>query len=484
VTPIWVGCAPANVAVERAGFVPDAIVLHRADGSLADLQRRMRDAASASSSHYGVALDGRVEQYVSETDSAFHAGVAVGATWRGIRPNVNPNFHTIGITHEGRANDPWPEAMRSASAALLAQIADRWAIPVDAEHVVPHSAIRASMDCPGAGCPIGDLISRSQAVIAGNPGADARVRTVTARVALNLRSGRPSRTSPIAGTVPAGSTIEVRGFTGAGESVDTNPFWYVDETGRFLWAGATGTPLPWAASADPPAVVTTDEMDLAARRAPAPASGAPPIDRTSLALAPKDYVDQRVAKDLIVLHFTAGSTAASAVSSWRSTSERVATAYLIDRDGTIHEVFPPDRWAHHLGIKGGTAHERRSIGIEIVNFGPLRVHPDDPGVLSAWPNDFRQRYCRRDETDRYLTADYRGERHFATYAEPQLDATGALVRWLCETFSIRRALPVGDRRLACDPAAFASYTGVATHVNFRNDKWDVGPAFPWDRLGL
>jgi len=28
------------------------------------------------------------------------------------------------------------------------------------------------------------------------------------------------------------------------------------------------------------------------------------------------------------------------------------------------------------------------------------------------------------------------------------------------------------------------YTGVSSHANFRQDKWDIGPAFPWDRLGL
>ena len=95
----WIGCAPANVAIGRAGFTPEAIVLHRAEGTLAALQQRQRDPASAASMHYGIGLDGRVEQYVSETDSAFHAGVTIAATWPGLRPNVNPNFQTIGIAH-------------------------------------------------------------------------------------------------------------------------------------------------------------------------------------------------------------------------------------------------------------------------------------------------------------------------------------------------------------------------------------------------
>ena len=31
---------------------------------------------------------------------------------------------------------------------------------------------------------------------------------------------------------------------------------------------------------------------------------------------------------------------------------------------------------------------------------------------------------------------------------------------------------------------FRQYKGVSSHANFSQDKWDIGPAFPWDRLGL
>jgi hypothetical protein len=35
-----------------------------------------------------------------------------------------------------------------------------------------------------------------------------------------------------------------------------------------------------------------------------------------------------------------------------------------------------------------------------------------------------------------------------------------------------------------DLAHYAGFQGIAAHHNFRKDKWDVGPAFDWDRLGL
>ena len=49
--------------------------------------------------------------------------------------------------------------------------------------------------------------------------------------------------------------------------------------------------------------------------------------------------------DLVVLHFTAGTTGRSALDTWRGDPARVATAYIVDTDGTIFEVFPPAFWA-------------------------------------------------------------------------------------------------------------------------------------------
>ena len=47
---------------------------------------------------------------------------------------------------------------------------------------------------------------------------------------------------------------------------------------------------------------------------------------------------------------------------------RIATAYIVERDGTIFEVFDPRHWAFHLGLKGSQGQvDRRSIGIEIAS---------------------------------------------------------------------------------------------------------------------
>jgi N-acetyl-anhydromuramyl-L-alanine amidase AmpD len=458
-------------------------VIHRSGGSLNMLRDRFADPSSATSAHYAVGLDGVIHQYVDETDTAFHAGVVVNASWPGLKAGVNPNFYTIGIEHEGERDAAWPEPQQRASAQLIADVASRWSIALTPDTIIPHRAIRASAHCPGSNYPFDAILNlaRQQTIVPAAP-VVSRVRTI---VNANLRVGAPNVKAPIVSIVPSGTEVAVTGFTDAGERVSGNALWYIDAAGNFLWAGATNVPNPsnGGPSGDS-SIISTDGMEFGDDTSGTAVLGdGLRIDRTTLPLPSTQYYVETPKKDLIVLHFTAGQSARSAVSAWRTNPEHVATAYVVDTDGTVFEVFPPACWAYHLGIKGGTAHERRSIGIEIANVGPLQRSADGTG-LNWWPKNWQQRYCGLDESTKYVESAYREKQFFASYADAQVDAVGALVRRLCEQFDIERRLSSDTARLAFDPAAFAGYTGVATHANFRNDKWDVGPAFPWDRLQL
>jgi LysM repeat protein len=227
----------------------------------------------------------------------------------------------------------------------------------------------------------------------------------------------------------------------------------------------------------------TDQSTLPPAPEPLPAVAAPiAIDRKKFALAPGQYFAETFPKDLIVLHFTAGSSARSAYDSWRNTPLQVATAYLVDTDGSIYECFPPAHWAYHLGVTGAASanwkHDKRSIGIEIANVGPLRLDPTKPQQLNWWPNDFKTKHCTLAETSKYVAAPYRGFTHFASFPTVQSDAVVSLVAHLCSAFSIPRVLPPEAQRTAFDMEFFKSFTGIATHQNFRKDKTDIGPAFP------
>lgn len=202
------------------------------------------------------------------------------------------------------------------------------------------------------------------------------------------------------------------------------------------------------------------------------------VDLKTFALDPSQYFAEPTKKDLIVLHFTAGSTACGAYAWWTKDQGRVATAYLVDLDGKAYQTFSPAFWAYHLGMQRdnpGFINDRRSIGIEIVNVGPLRISRDGK-QLNWWPNAFSTRFCGIEETSKYVKASFRGFDYFAAFPEAQAKAVGKLVASLRERFKICGTLPA-------ELAGYApNHAGVASHQNFRSDKSDIGPAWNWAAL--
>lgn len=234
--------------------------------------------------------------------------------------------------------------------------------------------------------------------------------------------------------------------------------------------------------------LTTDLMELASETL---VSHQPMIDAKRFRLPPEEYVDRVEKKNLIVLHFTASSTAQSVYNSWMAHVNgkpyRVATAYVVDRDGTIYEFFPPERWAWHLGMTShnpNSIHDRRAVGIEIVNVGPLKEDKTKKNQLNWWWKDFQTLWCAKDEPNNYTEASFRGYRYFASFPEVQVTAVRDLVQALCERFRIPRTLPPKKKLTEFDPVFFSSFQGIASHQNFRGDKFDIGPAWNWDSLGI
>lgn len=209
------------------------------------------------------------------------------------------------------------------------------------------------------------------------------------------------------------------------------------------------------------------------------------IDLT-LRLPQREYFEAQHPKSLIVLHHTVGASARSTFEYWLSSRQRIGTAYIIERDGTVFEVFPPECWAHHIGsIATRSGHriparphsiDRRSIGIELASEGPLMERECVEG--SGNPSAFYA-FGGKQKFDGLVwrTAEpWRGCEFFASYTEPQFVAAVWLVRDLCERFGIPPVTPRDP--LSCNPA-FATWKGVLGHAHLRPDKTDPQPQL-WD----
>lgn len=239
----WVGCAPGNFLPGRPRrLTPVAIVIHVMDGTLKGTDAWFNDPSAKVSAHYGVGVDGSIHQYVNEDDTAFHAGIVVNPTAKLVlaSPNVNPNFYTIGIEHEGHAEDAWTPQQSAASAALVADIAARRSIGLDVDHVFAHHEVRASKTCPGSLQKARDILNLAIAQALPTQPPAPPLRTVAN---VRERSGAPSTSVPFVAIIPAGSLVVPKGNV-AGDSIQGNANWYMLQDGNYIWAGATTVPNP------------------------------------------------------------------------------------------------------------------------------------------------------------------------------------------------------------------------------------------------
>ena len=216
----------------------------------------------------------------------------------------------------------------------------------------------------------------------------------------------------------------------------------------------------------------------------------PAINRTRFRSHVEDYSAQRCQKDMILLHFPACSSARSLCAPWGTRrsglASRTRSPYVLDPSGTIYELHQPEFWARHMGMKSNNpdaVHDRRTIGIDIINAGPLRLDPVNPHQLNWWPNRFGARYCGIEEPEKYVAADSGGYEYFATFPDAQIAALQFLVERLRKEFNIPAAVPPLKKRLDCDPDYFLGYRGIATLQNFRTDHFEVSPLFNWGWLG-
>lgn len=134
---------------DRKGHQPKLVVIHVMDGTLAGTDSWFAIPASQVSAHYGVGKNGEIHQYVDEKNSAWHAGRVNNPTFKLYQDGVNPNLYTIGIEHEGIDLSKAPLNELQASAELLKSICDRWAIPIDRDHVIGHYQVYSlKPNCP------------------------------------------------------------------------------------------------------------------------------------------------------------------------------------------------------------------------------------------------------------------------------------------------------------------------------------------------
>ncbi len=148
-----------NFTKGRNGYKPEIIVIHIMAGTLEGTSSWFKDPKSQVSAHYGVGVKGQKIRYVLDTDTAWANGRVDKPNFKLYKPGINPNLYTLSIEHEGQDLSKGTATMIETSAKLVKELADKYGIPLDRDHVIGHYQIYGlKPNCPSTDKGIIDTI--------------------------------------------------------------------------------------------------------------------------------------------------------------------------------------------------------------------------------------------------------------------------------------------------------------------------------------
>lgn len=180
--------------------------------------------------------------------------------------------------------------------------------------------------------------------------------------------------------------------------------------------------------------------------------------------APSPNHSGKITPKFVVMHYTAGWTAQSAINTFASRAAQVSAHVTIDRDGTVYQHVPFNIKAWHAGpseYAGYSGLNSYSIGIEMVNPGFLRktdsgAYVDSRGVVHSPEAVGATVPSTKSRAGS-------GTFYWPLYTDAQLKAAEDIVRSLRDKYNI---------------------IDVVSHeeIDTRGWKTDPGPAFPMARF--
>lgn len=165
----------------------------------------------------------------------------------------------------------------------------------------------------------------------------------------------------------------------------------------------------------------------------------------------------------VIMHYTAGYDAKSAVSTLTNPAAKVSAHLVIDRDGTITQLVPFNRIAWHAGpsvLDGKQGCNNFCIGFEFVNPGYFRIGANGE-VIDAYKHTLTDAQKAKFDLSIRAPNDRIGGGTFIwpKYTDVQIAAGMAAFKAIAATYPIAR---------------------LAGHEQIDTRKWktDPGPAFP------
>lgn len=198
------------------------------------------------------------------------------------------------------------------------------------------------------------------------------------------------------------------------------------------------------------------------------------------------YKEQYNKKQIVLHHTVSGPGTRGDLITWKKYRSNIATCIIIERDGTIQQLFSSRYWGYHLGA-GKSSLDKHSIAIELDNWGGLFLGDGEerqfglnedgsPRMKKTINGKYYATYGNIvDVPVTHYEGGWRGYEYYESYTYEQLRAVGELLLLWNKTYKI----PLAYREEMWDvtPSALAGMPGVWTHVSYRkpSDKQDCHP---------
>lgn len=185
------------------------------------------------------------------------------------------------------------------------------------------------------------------------------------------------------------------------------------------------------------------------------------------------YQEEFPKKQIVIHHTVSNGNAKNVVAWWGKTPARIGVAFVIDREGIIHQCFSSKHWAHHLGIKGAKNKQlnQQSIGIELCAWGSLKRSDLKSRIVAQFTSSTGTIIPNNEVIE--LEKPFRGSMYYQKYTDKQLKTLQILLNYLCETYNIPNTYNADMWDYS--RSAINGSPGIFTHVSYRKDKSDCFP---------
>lgn len=182
----------------------------------------------------------------------------------------------------------------------------------------------------------------------------------------------------------------------------------------------------------------------------------------------KYYKEEYTKKQIALHHTVSGPGIRGDLKTWKQYKSHIATCVIIERDGTINQLFSSKYWGYHLGA-GKTILDKQSIGIELDSWGQLEER--DGQLYTVYDT-------KVDVDTVHYAKGFRGEQLFEAYSYKQLRSLGELLLYWRDRYNI--PLTYNEDMWDVSQRALDGTPGVWAHVSYRpwpakKSKWDVHP---------